>query len=774
MTFLDAHKLARDTFGDLAAKNDPKEQAKKQFFEMPTHRDAARILVNELRNIIYEPETGEYYQRMENGCYEPVEDILTLACDTVDQAVKDTFNALTAEMGAKIDANVYAKAGNARKKARTRDFMLSALAFFAEAVQVSNLASRWNSSAECLPTETGILDFTKELTIRAPYDGEFFRDPLPVNAEDVLKASVAPRFRLVLLDYFPDPHVYRTAVQCLSLAVANKGNRIFQLWHGTAGANGKNTLLDILKVILPGRVDTLTAAAITRNGDDGAKRFAAAQLDGLTFAAVDEVVGAFDTAEIKRLTGDSSIAVERKRLDAYTLKQRWALAALTNKLPSFSPATDIAFLQRLIIIPFDAVFYFNEEQKERYLQLGIDEKNLKAAKDKDELLAEIAEERPAALRFLIDTYLEMRKAGGRPYECERSLKLKQDYQSANDVIEQFFLEHFKRDPFGRVEYARIMSLWQSFTNEKKSSTREVINKLIARFPWLEKKKSHSVFYLLGLSEGEPDEPTKDVPTKKESVEDNFGVLRGTENDFCTLTIGNRQNPYVKVKNAPSVPHGTQNTSEGETLELDPGNGEDVFSEPPLENQENLNADHQESTESTENSVSTLTIAKQQNPYVKLGSGTFGTFGTASLESEQKPNEPTEDTSAKEESAENSFNAIYSDHALDTSPRIQLGKKWPEPGDVFEETPTSRSKEPTNPNSACVLTWLSELYEEHKENLRKGGIPAINAHVELEELRERAIERGLSEKAFQKVFIALLDSKRIIYEEPYVRINHESN
>jgi len=82
------------------------------------------------------------------------------------------------------------------------------------------------------------------------------------------------------------------------------------------------------------------------------------------------------------------------------------------------------------------------------------------------------------------------------------------------------------------------------------------------------------------------------------------------------------------------------------------------------------------------------------------------------------------------------------------------------------------KEIADPNAACVLAWLSELYEEHKENLRKGGIPAINAHVELEELRERATVRGLSEKAFQKVFIALLDSERIIYEEPYVRLNYD--
>ncbi len=666
-TFLDAHRVVQrafgkaaldsiSTFGDVPTQSDPKEQTKKQFFDSPTHRDAARILVNELQNIVYQPETGQYWQLMANGCYELVPDILTLACDTVDQAVKDVSNKFIAEMGSKIDVNIYAKTATARKKARTRDFMSSALAFFAEAVQVQNLASLWNASAECLPTQTGILDFTKdELTIRGPRADEFFRNPLPVKAEDVLKTDVAPHFRLVLFDYFPDPHVYQTAIQCLSLAVANKGNRIFQLWHGTAGANGKNTLLDILRTILPGRVDTLTAAAITRNGDEGAKRFAAAQLDGLTFAAVDEVNGAFDTSEIKRLTGDSSIAVERKRMDAYTLQQRWALAALTNKLPSFSPATDIAFLQRLIIIPFDTVFYFNEEQKERYLQIGIDEENLKLARDKDILLAEIAEERPAALRFLVDTYIKMRKVGRRPYECERSLKLKQDYQTANDVIEQFFLEHFRRDPFGKVEYARIMRLWQDFTNDKKSSTREIISKLTAHFPWLEKKKANTVCYLVGLTEGEVLEP--DDPKGKSS----------------------------------------------------------------LKHQENLNADHQESTESTENSIFTLTIGNRQNPYVKLESSTFGTFGTAS---------------AKSEALE-----------LDDPEGEQ------EPGET-------------------LLSLASELYEVHRENLRKSNLPITNAHVYLDELKESAGQKEIKGELFQKAFLALIDSGSLVYDDPYVRINDE--
>jgi phage/plasmid-associated DNA primase len=142
--------------------------------------------------------------------------------------------------------------------------------------------------------------------------------------------------------------------------VANKGSRTFYLWHGS-GANGKNTLLDGLKIVLGARVGTIPAGAIIRS-HDGSGRFAAAALNGLTFAAVDEVSAPLDTSEIKKLTGNSSFSIEEKGRQAFEIAQRWALAAFTNRLPSFSPANDSAFTERLIIVPFDSVFYFIDER----------------------------------------------------------------------------------------------------------------------------------------------------------------------------------------------------------------------------------------------------------------------------------------------------------------------------------------------------------------------------------------------------------------------------
>lgn len=532
------------------------ETAGDRYFNEPTHKAAAEVLLEAMGSrVIYEKESGKYYERTPADYYEEITDILTRSSGILTAATSRAFTkAAEGAHGAALQ-NAYLKAGQALRKSETREYNLSALSFFAESVLVPDLASKWNASPDCLPTITGILDYSgDEILRRKPREDEYFKDPLPIEADRVLTPDIPAAFSLALFDFFPDPEVRRTAIECLSLAVSNKGSRVFQVYHGEAGANGKNTLLDMLRIALPGRVGTISASAITRGQDGGARRFGAAELEGLTFAAIDEVTGAFDVSEVKRLTGGSVVSIEKKGRDGYEIPQRWALAALTNKLPSFQPATDSAFLQRLIIVPFDSVFYFDDIQREEYLRLGIDESKLKPARNKEELLAQIQGERPAIIRFLIETYQAMRKAGGRPYECGRSLQIKQTYQGQNDLVAAFFLEYLERDPAGRVEYSRILDLWKTYTGEKAASIREITKRLIERFPWIEKRISHSTRFLAGIKEldgGEekqrqPEDEAKGkaLALDEKSIELGYG---GTENDTFHLRAGKNEKSHSKME-----------------------------------------------------------------------------------------------------------------------------------------------------------------------------------------------------------------------------------
>lgn len=551
---LDVSPIADEIIGNQ--KIDAAKGIENEYFNQPTHAAAARVLEKSFNGrIIFEKGTGKWYEKTPAGYYDEIEEIQNRASRILDRAAQRAFNRSTENLNGSALQAAYIRAGTARKRAQTREFISSTLAFLSESVQVPKLASKWNATPETLPTISGILDFSgPELKIRPPHEEEYYRAPLPVDAEVVLKADVAPAFSLALLKYFPDTETQRTALECLSLAVANTGSRVFQLWYGEAGANGKNTLIDMLRVVLPGRVGTISAAAITRGLEGGAKRFGSAELEGLTFAAVDEVNGAFDVSEVKRITGGSTISVERKGQNPHEIPQRWTLAALTNKLPSFSPATDTAFLQRLIIIPFDAVFYFNDVQREEYLRLGIDESRLKPAGDKDKLLSQIEIERPAIIRYLIDTYVQVRKGGGRPYECARSLLLKQQYQNANDLVAQFFLEHFERKETGRVEYARLIDLWKEYTGDKSASIREVTKKLMERFPWLSKDVSHSRRFLIGMREidelngDEPKHSEKNAAEPEEISSSTSG--KGTEvrkTPLFNSEQGKSEKPFLSIE-----------------------------------------------------------------------------------------------------------------------------------------------------------------------------------------------------------------------------------
>ncbi len=512
--------------------------AEEIYLNEPTHRNAAEILCNIWRgHVIFERETGIYYERMPSGVYDTIDDILTRASRIIDAATIRAFNRASEDAHAQILQQMYKKAGDARKRAQTKDFIQSTLSFFAESVRVQDLPSLWNTTPECMPTQTGILDFSgDEITTRKPEEYEFFKDPLPVEAGWIINATFPVAFLLALHDIFPNPEIRRTGIEAISQAIANRGTRTFLVFHGEAGANGKNTLLDILRITLPGRVGMISASSITRGQDGGAKRFAAAELEGKTFAAVDEVTGAFDIAEVKRLTGGSTIAIERKGQNPYEIPQTWTLAALTNRLPTFQPATDSAFLQRLIIVPFETVFYFDPIQKDEYLRLGVEEHRLKAASEKEALLKQIELERPAIIRYLVQAYQAVRRAGGRPYECGISLQLKQAYQSQNDIIAQFFLEHFQRNPAGRVDYSRLMDLWKEFSGDKAASTRDTTKRLLERFPWLSKGVSNSKRFIGGMEEIYSDSNSPSTQKHYDSTENGFFSLKEEKQQKSSFKI----------------------------------------------------------------------------------------------------------------------------------------------------------------------------------------------------------------------------------------------
>ena len=532
-----------------------KTKIDQDFLESPTHADGAKILLNELRGrIIYERLSavrGNLWRRTDAGFFEPLDDIFKTASGILCNSINATLTNLSKTADPKTLKTLYERAGAALKRAKTREFLSGVLAFFAELVFEKALPAAWNAVPQCLPCKDAILDFSGQSMIaRPPKAGEFFRDPLPVSAYEVMSAIVAPQFELFMMAVAPDPGVQKTLREILSLAVANRGHRTIGLFTGP-GSNGKSMLAQILQRVLPGRIAELASAAISRD-ISGAKRFAAAELEHRTFAFVEEQSAPLDKEELKRLTGDAPLAVEKKGLDPCEIPQTWAMAILSNGLPSFAPATDAAFVSRLIVVPFEVSFYSSEEQRQNFLRLGVPEAHLKPAEDKSQILERIEQERPAILKTLIETWIRIRDtSNGRPSEAPKCVALKDAYRSANDKIEEFFLAFFERREGARVSYDEIVELYRDFFNDKSISTRDCIKKLTDRFPWLERGKSNATLYLKNLARIDfphPEEDTKGNPQNQK-----LGIEGIESTDFQLDYRENGKNPIVKLKNESSLP-----------------------------------------------------------------------------------------------------------------------------------------------------------------------------------------------------------------------------
>ena len=567
----EAEKILDDLAGSIGVRiESERQEVEVGFLQSPSHTDGARILFYEFQGrIVYEKLSavrGNFWRLTDAGYYERVDDILTTTSETLCNSINATLANLSKTADPKTTRTLYERAGAALKRAKTREFLYGVLAIFSEFVFEKVLPAAWNAVPQCLPCNDAILDFSGQSMIaRPPKAGEFFRDPLPVSAYEVMSAIVAPQFELFMMAVAPDPGVQKTLREILSLAVANRGHRTIGLFTGP-GSNGKSMLAQILQRVLPGRIAELASAAISRDMS-GAKRFAAAELEHRTFAFVEEQSAPLDKEELKRLTGDAPLAVEKKGLDPCEIQQTWAMAILSNGLPSFAPATDAAFVSRLIVVPFETSFYSSEEQRQNFLRLGVPEERLKPAKDKNLILERIEQERPAILKTLIETWIRIRDASnGRPSEAPKCVALKESYRSANDKIEEFFLTFFERREGARVSYDEIVQLYRDFFNEKSISTRDCIKKLTDRFPWLERTRSSNVLYLKNLAKIDFSKP--DNKKEDDAIDPQLGI-EGIQNGNFNSAIGkSTKNPIVKLKNdfsIPSIPK-SENSS---PLENDP-------------------------------------------------------------------------------------------------------------------------------------------------------------------------------------------------------------
>lgn len=492
------------------------------FKEDPTHGRAADVVYERLKGIvIYEKhgfDRGAFYKRNAGTCYwEPLETVKTVIRGILEETADRMFlkqkEALGAEKGDMLKA-LMKKYFSHLQKARTNDFLKSVVSLFSERVLVSPRVP-WNMTPEALPCLDRVVDFSGAvIRVRDANEGEYFVNPVPCNAIDIVSAGTSPRFERFISDLFIDKETRRTALHCLALCISGSPSKTAQVWNNWAGDGGKNTVFDFLRELIPGRIAMLKSAIIAAKGDSGEKRFGLASAEGKTGIFFDELSMEIDVNQVKALTGLSEIKGEKKGRDQYDFQQTWSLVILCNKLPKFRPADDAAFLARLIVLPFSSVFFRDEQDKENKIEHGVAPESLKLAEDKTKILAELMAERPAIIKTLIDAWIDCRDTNNKtPYRSRECMRAGERYRKENDEVERFYDDYLERSDWSSISYQKLEELWiESTGNKRFNGMRWLVESLTSKYAFIKRSHSDGKRILKGVAE------KQDFGDKKEEVD----------------------------------------------------------------------------------------------------------------------------------------------------------------------------------------------------------------------------------------------------------------
>lgn len=221
----------------------------------------------------------------------------------------------------------------------------------------------------------------------------------------------------------------------LGHALCGQPEHILPIFFG-AGANGKTTLVEILRGILGSYAQTAPASVLMRSRDESA-RSDVARLRGVRLVMLTETAEgrALDEALVKSLTGGDTVTARKLYRDFEEFKPEAVFVLATNHRPRVED-TSHAMWRRLRLVPFTVT-------------IPADEQNPNLAREL------IREEGAGILRWLIDGALAWQRDGLRAPDVV--MVATATYRSAEDLVGRFVEDRCEIDQEAEGE-----GLWPAF------------------------------------------------------------------------------------------------------------------------------------------------------------------------------------------------------------------------------------------------------------------------------------------------------------------------
>lgn len=199
--------------------------------------------------------------------------------------------------------------------------------------------------------------------------------------------------------------------------------QVAPLFCGT-GANGKSTLVNVLRGLFGPYAQTLPVETLLENdrkgGADASPDIARLPSTRLALASEPEKKSRLSTAKLKQFTGGEPIVARGLYADFFEFQPAFKMILSFNDRPSV-PAQDDGTWRRLLLIMFEQKIP-KEQRKERF---------------ELELLTEAS----GILNWLVEGYADWRREGLRVPEGVRAAT--EDYRNDNDPLGQFLKECIK-------------------------------------------------------------------------------------------------------------------------------------------------------------------------------------------------------------------------------------------------------------------------------------------------------------------------------------------
>ncbi len=303
----------------------------------------------------------------------------------------------------------------------------------------------WDSEKlkETLTTKDGVIDFTNNhVYLRKGLREEFRKSFIDYDSDVIMKSDKPKKYNEFLSGLFHDKDTLFTARQAACLYISGNAKKVFQVFHG-GGDNGKSTFLEIESELLGNKSLTYPTDMIVNNRyKDDKMGPEAAQFIGkyLLYGSEVDKGKQLSLRKIKNLTGDDTLKAKALYENPIEFRPTWQMILSVNDLPFFD-GTDRAFINRLIILPFDQTFVNSKEDKEKLIKTGFKKETVSLKIDSEVLKREIRKEFPAIIKQKIDDYVDLKNDyNGTIKQSAKCIKHKEAYISDNNEFANFIEE----------------------------------------------------------------------------------------------------------------------------------------------------------------------------------------------------------------------------------------------------------------------------------------------------------------------------------------------